>query len=118
MNPLQQAILLYLQQNAIGRANAKNADTIYNAMMQQRLPVMAGRTQEQVRAAIRSMIKDHHQLIGSESGFNPPNGYYAIQNKDEVISTIMDLVERSKSMLDRVEALKEEWNRQNPANTI
>ncbi|MBI5370835.1 MAG: hypothetical protein HZA79_02285 [Sphingobacteriales bacterium] len=118
MNPLQLAILAYLQQNALGIPNAKNSDTIYNAMVQQGLPVIAGRTQEHVRAAIRSMIKDHNQLIGTESGFNPPNGYYIIQNKDEAISTIMDLVGRSKSMHDRVEALKGEWNRQNPANTI
>lgn len=118
MNPLQLAILAYLQQNALGIPNAKNSDTIYNAMVQQGLPVIAGRTQEHVRAAIRSMIKDHNQLIGTESGFNPPNGYYIIQNKDEAVSTIMDLVGRSKSMLDRVEALKDEWNRQNPTNTI
>jgi hypothetical protein len=118
MNPLQVAILAYLQQNALGVANAKNSDTIYNAMVQQGLPVIAGRTQEHVRAAIRSMIKDHNQLIGTESGFNPPNGYYIIQNKDEAISTIMDLVGRSKSMLDRVQVLKDEWNSQNPTNTI
>lgn len=118
MNPLQVAILAYLQQNALGVANAKNSDTIYNAMVQQGLPVIAGRTQEHVRAAIRSMIKDHNQLIGTESGFNPPNGYYIIQNKDEAISTIMDLVGRSKSMLDRVQFLKDEWNSQNPTNTI
>lgn len=118
MNPLQQAILIYLQQYAIGRANAKNSDTIYNAMLQQGLPVIAGRTQEHVRAAVRSMINDHSQLIGSESGFNPPNGYYIIQNKDEAINTIMDLVNRSKSMLDRVDALRNEWNNQNQGNTI
>lgn len=118
MNPLQLAILAYLQHNAVGKANAKKSDTIYNAMTQQGLPVIAGRTQEHVRAAVRSMIKDHNQLIGAESGFNPPNGYYIIQNKDEAISTIMDLVSRSKSMLDRVEVLKDEWNRLNPGNTI
>lgn len=118
MNPLQQAILIYLQQNAIGRANAKNSDTIFTAMVQQGLPVMAGRTQEHVRSAVRSMIHDHSQLIGSESGFTPPNGYYMIQNKDEAIATIMDLVSRSKSMLDRVDALRSEWNNQNQTNTI
>lgn len=118
MNSLQQAILAYLQQNANGKANAKNADTIFSAMTQQGLPVIAGRTQEHVRAAVRSMIKDHAQLIGTESGFNPPNGYYIIQNKDEAIATIMDLVGRSKSMLDRVDALRAEWNRQHTGNTI
>ena len=118
MNPLQLAILVYLQQHAVDMANAKNANTIFNIMTQQGLPVIAGRTKEHVRAAIRSMIKDHNQLIGTESGFNPPNGYYMIQNKDEAISTIMDLVGRSKSMLDRVDALRTEWNNQNPANTI
>ena len=118
MNPLQLAIPVYLRQNAIGRANAKNSDTIYNAMVQQGLPVISGRTQEYVRAAVRSIIKDHSQLIGSESGFNPPNGYYIIQNKDEAINTIMDLVNRSKSMLDRVDALRNEWNNQNQGNTI
>jgi hypothetical protein len=118
MNPLQQAILTYLQQHAVGRANAKNADTIFSVMVQQGLPVIAGRTQEHVRGAVRSMINDHAQLIGTESGFNPPNGYYIIQNKDEAIATIMDLVNRSKSMLDRVDALKDEWNRQNIGNTI
>lgn len=118
MNSLQKAILKYLEKNALGVPNAKNSDTIYNEMVQQGLPVIEGRTQEHVRAAIRSMIKDHSQLIGTKSGFNPPNGYYMIQNKDEVISTIMDLVGRSKSMHDRIEALKEEWNHQNPHNTI
>jgi hypothetical protein len=118
MNSLQLAILTYLKRHAVGRANAINADAIYNAMVQQGLPVIAGRTQEHVRASIRSMINDHAQLIGTESGFTPPNGYYMIQNKDEVISTILDLVGRSKSMLDRAAALRAEWNRQNPTNTI
>lgn len=118
MNLLQLAIFAYLQQNALGRGNAKNSDTIFTVMVQQGLPVIAGRTQEHVRAAIRSMIKDHSQLIGTESGFTPPNGYYIIQNKDEAIQTIMDLVGRSKSMLDRVHALRTEWNRQNPTNAI
>jgi len=104
--------------NAVGSANAKNSDTIFNAMTQQGLPVVAGRTQEHVRSAIRSKINDHNQLIGTESGFNPPNGYYMIQNKDEAISTIMDLVGRSKSMLDRVTALRTEWNNKNQTNTI
>lgn len=118
MTPLQQAILAYLQQNAIGRANAKTADVICNEMIQQGQQIVAGRTQEEVRAAVRSMINDHSQLIGSQSGFNPPNGYYIIQNKNEILATIADLENRSQSMLARVVALRNEWNAQSPNDTI
>ena len=118
MNQVQQAILALLNVQAVGSANAMNSDSIFQALTAQNLPVFQGRTQEQVRAEIRSMINDHNQLIGSNSGFGPNNGYYIITNKDEVVDTIMDLVGRSRRMLERVEALRQTWNNQNPGNTI
>jgi hypothetical protein len=118
MNPLQLAILAFLQENGVGRQNAINADAIFDAMVQQGLAVISGRTQEHIRDSVRSMIKDFGQLIGSESGFHHPNGYYIIQNRDEVISTIINLLRRSQSMLNRAESLRAESNMQNPTNTI
>jgi hypothetical protein len=64
------------------------------------------------------MIKNHGLLIGSNSGFGTNNGYSMISNKDELIDTIMDLVGRSRSMLEGVEALKQIWNTQNPHNKV
>lgn len=118
MDPVQLAILNLLQTKAVGSANAMNADLIFQTLKNQNVSVTQGRTQEHIRASVRSMIKDHGQLIGSNSGFGTNNGYYMISNKDEVINTIMDLERRSRSMLERVEALKRSWNVQNPTNRI
>ena len=118
MDEVQLAILNLLQTQAIGSSNAMNADEIFNVLTSQNVSVMQGRTQEQIRAAVRSMIKDHAQLIGSNSGYGTNNGYFMINNKDEVFHTIMDPVLRSKGMLERVEALKTLWNNQNPTDKI
>lgn len=118
MDQVQIAILNLLQTHAVGAAQAMNVDQIYNALISQSVPVMHGRTQEHVRTSVRKMIKEHNQLIGSKSGFGAGNGYYMINTKDEVVDTIMDLVKRSRSMLNRIESLRTEWNRQNPLNKL
>ena len=118
MDPIQLEILNLLRTHAVGSANAMNADQIFNMLITLHIPVIHGRTQEHIRASVRSMIKDHGQLIGSKSGFGTNNGYYIINNRDEAIDTIMDLVGRSRSMLERVEALKHSWNIHNTTNQI
>ena len=116
MDQIQIAILNLLTAQPAGVA--MNVDAIFAALTAQHLPIIQGRTQEHVRASVRSMIKDHGQLIGSRSGFGGNNGYYLITSKDEAIETIMDLVDRSRSNLERVEALRIIWNNRNPGNTI
>ena len=118
MNQVQLAILQLLQAQAVGSANAMTVDQIFQTLTNQNVPIILGRTQEHIRSSVRSMIKQHSQLIGSNSGFQGNNGYYIINSRDEVISTIMNLVGRSRSMLIRVEALRTLWNNQNPQNTI
>jgi hypothetical protein len=118
MDQVQTAILSLLQQQAVGNANAMNVDQIYNALVAQNIPVIQGRTQEHVRTSVRSLVKAHGLLIGSKSGFGSNNGYYIINSKDEVIDTIMNLVGRSRSMLNRVDALKQTWNLNNPQNKL
>jgi hypothetical protein len=118
MDPVQLAILDLLKKDAVGSANAMNVDKIFSILNSQNIPVIRGRTQEHVRASVRSLIKDHGQLIGSNSGFGKQNGYFMITNKSEVVETIEDLRERSQGMLERAEALKQLWNSQNPTNAI
>lgn len=118
MNQIQTAILQLLQAQAMGRNSAINVDQIYTTLTAQNHPIIAGRTQEHVRQAVRSMVKNHNQLIGTRIGFAGRGGYYIITNRDEAIETIMDLVSRSHKMLERVQSLKSEWNSQNPDNRI
>ena len=113
MDPVQLETLKLLQTQAVGNANAINADQIFQMLRNQNISVTQGRTQENIRDSVRSMVKDHGQLIGSTN-----NGFYLISNRDEVIDTIMDLEGRSRSMLERVEALKRSCNVQNPTNRI
>ena len=113
MNALQQAIFNLLSAQASGKQNALTSDQIFQALTQQNLPIIQGRTQEQIRGLIGDMVRTHVQLIGSGN-----TGYYIITNRDEVIDTIMDLVSRSHSNLERAERLRNEWNAQNAANQI
>lgn len=118
MDEIQVKIFQYLNEYALGSPNAKNSDTIYQHLRGQGISVMEGRTQEQIRASIKSMIEQHNLLIGSNSGFGQQNGYYIINSRDEVIHTIMNLVKRSRSMLNRVEALRSLWNNKHPSESI
>jgi hypothetical protein len=113
MDQIQQAILTLLNQSGVGKQSAMTADAIFAALTAQNLPVIQGRTQEHVRQSISSMVNDHGQLIGSGR-----TGYYIITSRDEVIDTIMDLVSRSRSNLDRGTRLRNEWNALNPNNII
>jgi hypothetical protein len=112
MNPLEIAVLTYLQQHAQGKINAITADNIF-AALSPTLPILQGRTQEQIRQSIQALVNNYQHLIGSGS-----TGYYMINTRDEAISTIMDLVNRSKSNLDRAGVIQDQWNNANPQNQI
>lgn len=118
MDEIQIKIFEYLNTFALGSINAKNSDTIYHYLREQGILVMKGRTQEQIRASIKLMIEQHNLLIGSNSGFGQQNGYYIINSRDEVVSTIMNLIKGSRSMLNRVEALRSLWNNEHPTESI
>jgi hypothetical protein len=113
MDAIQQAILALLNLQALGKQHAMTADAIFAALTAQNLPVIQGRTQEHVRQSISSMVNDFGQLIGSGR-----TGYYIITSRDEVIDTIMDLVSRSRSNLDRANRLRNEWNALNAGSQI
>jgi hypothetical protein len=113
MDAIQLAILALLNQKAVGKQSSMTADKIFAELTTQNLPVIQGRTQEHVRQSISSMVNDFNQLIGSGR-----TGYYIITSRDETIDTIMDLVSRSKSNLDRADRLRTQWNLQHPNNQI
>jgi hypothetical protein len=113
MTAEQQAILSFLQQNASGSTNAINADTIFNRITQQGLPLFEGRTQEQVRGIIRELVNNQGSLIGSGN-----RGYYAIASIDDALRAISNLESRSRRINERRQSLITEWNNQNPNNPI
>jgi hypothetical protein len=113
MDPVQQAILALLKKQALGQQNAIKSDAIFAALASQKLKVFEGRTQEHIREAIRSMVNDFDELIGSGN-----TGFYMISSQDEVIDTIEDLKSRSKGNLERANRLKKVWNSKNQKNQI
>ena len=113
MTAEQQAILTFLQLNALGKSNAITSDEIFIQITRQGLPLFEGRTQEQVRGFIRDLVKNQNSLIGSGN-----QGYYAIASKDDALRAINNLESRSSKIEERRQALIDEWNNQNPNNTI
>ncbi len=113
MTPEQQAILTFLRQNAQGKNNAITADEIFTQLTQQGISLFAGRTQEQVRGFIRSLVNNQGSLIGSSN-----NGYYVIVTKDDVIYAINNLETRATSASNRADELRQTWNTQNPNDLI
>lgn len=113
MTPEQQAILAFLQENASGSANAITADEIFRRLTDQGHSLFAGRTQEQVRGYIRKLVKNQSFLIGGGE-----NGYYVIATKEDILKAMQNLGSRSKSIDQRKQVLRNEWNSQNPDNQI
>lgn len=118
MDQVQLAILRLLQSQAVGSTNAMSTTEIFNNLTQQNLPLFQGTNQDQIRSSVRSMINKHGQLIGTNSGFGPNNGYFMIETKEELLDTIKIFESRSQSMLERVDSLKLAWNTQNPNDTL
>ncbi len=107
MNDEQQAILGYLNENAIGYNNRKSSTEIRLALNLE----SGGVTNEHVRDLIREMILIHGICIGSLM-WN--RGYWIIQNEQELNRVCSSLENRADSVRERANALRRNWqNRSN-----
>jgi len=104
MKDNEQLLLDYLKTNAQGKANKKTSDEIKRAL---NLP-SGGKTNENIRDIIRSLIKNHNALIGSDS-----SGYWIIQNEEELQNVIDSLNSRIQEIQERATALQRNWKNRN-----
>jgi hypothetical protein len=86
------------------------ADEIYSTLTNQ---VDPGRTQETIRKYIREMVNTGEYLIGSSN-----NGYFKITNRVQALKAIQYLESRIPDLQARVNRIRQNWNHNNPANTI
>jgi tRNA uridine 5-carbamoylmethylation protein Kti12 len=102
----QQRIETYLSKNALGYANRKTSTDIrVNCNLE-----AGGPTNEHVRDLIRDMILNYGSCIGSLMW---EDGYWIIQNEDELTQVIQSLKNRSDGVIRRAEALRRNWENRN-----
>ncbi len=102
MNEEQQAIFDYLNQNALGYENRKSSTDIQTALNIE----SGGVTNEHVRDLIRDMIFNHGACIGSLMW---DNGYWIIQNEQELNRVCQSLESRADSIRERANAIRRNW---------
>lgn len=102
MNDEQQAILDYLNQFALGYENRKSSTDIRIALNLE----SGGVTNEHVRDLIRDMILNHGICIGSLMW---ANGYWIIQNEQELNQVCQSLENRAESTIERANAIRRNW---------
>lgn len=106
MNEEQQAIWNYLTQNALGYDNRKSSSEIRDSL---NLP-SGGPTNEHVRFSITDMIFNHGCCIGSLMW---DSGYWIIQTEVELNNVCESLENRANSIVERANALRENWQNRN-----
>ncbi len=107
MNEEQLRIFAYLSASALGFANRRTSSDIRdNCQLDS-----GGVTNEHVRDLIRDMILNHNCCIGSLMW---QNGYWIIQNEEELNRVCESLENRANSIQERAEALRRNFlNRNN-----
>jgi hypothetical protein len=106
MNEEQRRIDAYLSANALGYANRKTSTEIRDTCNLE----SGGPTNEHVRDLIRDMILNHGCCIGSLMW---EDGYWIIQNNDELNQVIQSLENRAGGVLRRGDALRKNWQDKN-----
>lgn len=106
MNEEQLRIEDYLSTNALGYANRKSSSEIRNNCNLE----AGGPTNEHVRDLIRDMILNHGSCIGSLMW---EDGYWIIQNEEELNRVKLSLENRADGVLRRAEALQLNWENRN-----
>lgn len=102
MNEEQNAILDYLNQNAIGYNERKSSTEIRESLNLE----SGGVTNEHVRDLIRDMILNQGVCIGSLM-WN--SGYWIIQDEEELNRVCKSLESRADSVRERANALRRNW---------
>jgi len=105
MNEEQQRIAEYLSSNAVGYSNRKTSSQIRNHCNLE----SGGLTNEHIRDLIRDMILNHGFCTGST---NYGNGYWIVQNEDELNLSTDDLQRRADGVIRRKDALRTNWENQ------
>lgn len=106
MNEEQQRIFEYLNNNAIGYEERKTSSEIrINCNLES-----GGVTNEHVRDLIRGMILNHRCCIGSMMWID---GYWIIQNNQELEMSIESLMQRANGVIRRAEALRANFLNEN-----
>lgn len=106
MNEEQQLINDYLTASALGYVNRKTSSQIRDNC---RLAA-GGPTNEHVRDLIRDMILNHGSCIGSVMW---EDGYWIIQNEEELNRVIASLESRADGVIRRADALRNNWQNMN-----
>lgn len=106
MNEEQQVINNYLTANALGYANRKTSSQIRDNCSLE----AGGPTNEHVRDLIRDMILNHGCCIGSLMW---EDGYWIIQNEEELNRVIDSLESRADGVIRRADALRNNWQNRN-----
>lgn len=106
MNEEQLRIDNYLSQNSLGYANRKTSTEIRDNCNLE----AGGPTNEHVRDLIRDMILNHSCCIGSLMW---EDGYWIIQNEEELNKVIRSLESRAAGVIRRGDALRNNWQNRN-----
>ncbi|MBO7469741.1 MAG: hypothetical protein J6T37_02290 [Bacteroidales bacterium] len=106
MNEEQKAILIYLNNNAIGYENRKTSTQIREDLNLE----SGGVTNEHVRDLIRDLIINYQACIGSLMW---GNGYWIIKSEDELNKVCESLENRANSIKYRAQALRNNWQKHN-----
>jgi len=91
-------------QNAIGRDSRKSSSEIRDALELE----SGGPTNEHIRDIIRQLIFNFQVCIGSLMW---GNGYWIIQNEDELNEVVEGLENRADSTYERANVLRTNWER-------
>jgi hypothetical protein len=102
MDNEQRNIWIYLNRNAIGYSQRKTSTEIREACQLN----SGGPTNEHIRDLIRDMILDHGCCIGS---IMYKNGYWIIQNEEELNRATDSLERRAQGVMRRADALRNNW---------
>ena len=106
MNEEQHRIFDYLTRNALGKENRRSSSEIRDALGLE----SGGPTNEHIRDIIRQLIFDYHICIGSLMW---ENGYWIIQNENELNEVVESLENRADSTYERANTLRLNWERRN-----
>lgn len=104
MNEEQRKVAEYLSENAVGYSNRKTSTEIRNNCYLE----SGGPTNEHIRDLIRDLIFDHDFCIGST---NYGNGYWIIQNEEELKLSTDNLQRRANGVIRRKDALRTNWDK-------
>ena len=85
-----------------GKGHSKYAYELENT-----LHMDAGHTQEPTRDLIRDAIVNHEIPVGS----TPQDGYFLIDNEEELDETINSLQQRIEGLQNRINGLRRGWQR-------